>query len=269
MKLSFSNVTLFQQTVWDFYQVHQRHFPWRHCEDPYVVVVSEVMLQQTQTYRVEPKFNQWILSFPSFEMLAQANLREVLFAWQGLGYNRRGVALHKIAHIVMEHHQGQLPADPLILETFPGIGKATAASICAFAFNMPTIFIETNIRTVFIHSFFNNQTEISDKQLVPLVEQTIDRSNPREWYYALMDYGVHLKKLYKNPSRRSAHHAKQSKFEGSDRQIRGAIVRLLTNAGALKKDDLVREINDERVEKIIAQLCDEKMIRFENDNFFI
>lgn len=269
MQLSFSTIELFQKTIWDFYATHQRNFRWRFCDDPYAIVVSEIMLQQTQTYRVEPKFEQWMLAFPSFEILAQANLRDVLYIWQGLGYNRRGVALHKIAQIIMEEHRGELPADPLILESFPGIGKATAASICAFAFNMPTIFIETNIRAVFIHSFFKDQQEVSDKQLLPLVEQTIDRSNPREWYYALMDYGVHLKKLHKNPSRRSAHHAKQSRFEGSDRQIRGTIVRLLANAGTLHKNVLLAKINDGRTEKILSQLCDEKMIKSNNEYFFI
>jgi A/G-specific adenine glycosylase len=269
MKLPLTAITAFQHLIWNFYQEHQRHFPWRHCDDPYAIVVSEIMLQQTQTYRVEPKFEQWLLAFPNFQTLAQANLRDVLFVWQGLGYNRRGMALHKIAHIVMQNHQGQLPNDPMILETFPGIGKATAASICAFAFNSPTIFIETNIRAVFIHSFFKNQSDVADKQLLPLVEHTIDRSNPREWYYALMDYGVHLKKLHKNPSRRSAHHAKQSKFEGSDRQIRGAVIRHLTRHGPLSKPDLYKLINDDRMEKILLQLCSEQMIKSENDQFFI
>jgi len=269
MKINSEQSIAFQKFIWQFYADHARQFPWRSTHDPYAIVVSEIMLQQTQTYRVEPKFIDWMLAFPSFEMLAQATLRDVLSAWQGLGYNRRGMALHKIAQIVMQEHAGHLPQDPAVLQTFPGIGKATAASICAFAFNMPTVFIETNIRAVYIHTFFRQHDEVTDKQLIPFVEQTLDHSNPREWYYALMDYGVHLKKMNKNPARKSAHHTQQSRFEGSDRQIRGAIVRLLTQHSSLHKSDLFKCINDDRVEKIAHQLSAEGLIKFENDHFCI
>jgi A/G-specific adenine glycosylase len=240
-------------------------------EDPYRVVVSEIMLQQTQTYRVEPKYERFVLAFPTFELLAQATLRDVLTLWQGLGYNRRGMYLHQIAQKVMSEYKGQLPADPMALEAFPGIGKNTAGSICAFAFNMPVIFIETNIRSVFIHSFFKDQTEITDKQLYPLIEQTVDTNNPREWYYALMDYGVLLKRKLKNPSRRSAHHTTQSRFEGSDRQIRGMVLRYLTNVPRASLGNVVASTkkDPERVKKIIDQLCAEKLVTLSGDTLLI
>lgn len=271
MKLTQESIIAFQKFIWQFYATYGRQFPWRNVQSPYAVLVSEIMLQQTQTYRVEPKYEQWLLAFPSCEMLAAANLRDVLTAWQGLGYNRRGMAIHKIAQIVMQEYQGQLPVDPTILETFPGIGKATAASICAFAFNMPTVFVETNIRAVFIHSFFKDKAAVDDKELLPLVAQTVDAQNPREWYYALMDYGVHLKKLHANPARRSAHHTKQSRFEGSDRQIRGAVVRALTEHPSLKMAEIIGTIQKEpdRVKKIIKQLCAEGLIHKKGPSFFI
>ena len=269
-----NTITSFQQFIWDFYHDQGRSFSWRNSApavaksfllrqqvlrssqsevegfggqvggqvDPYHVVVSEIMLQQTQTYRVEPKYEQFIELFPDFEALAHAPLRSVLAAWQGLGYNRRGKYLQQIAQKVVADFNGTLPNDPATLETFPGIGKGTAGSICAFAFNKPTIFIETNIRTVFIHSFFQNQESVHDKELLPLIAQTVDTDNPREWYYALMDYGVHLKKLHANPSRKSKHHTKQSKFEGSDRQIRGMIIKLLTEHASLEREQLFQLI---------------------------
>ncbi|MFI5333373.1 MAG: A/G-specific adenine glycosylase [Candidatus Babeliales bacterium] len=261
------DIASFQSFIWDFYAREGRTFPWRNVDDPYRVVVSEIMLQQTQTYRVEPKYERFILAFPSFELLAQATLRDVLTLWQGLGYNRRGMYLHQCTQKVMAEYNGQLPADPVVLETFPGIGKNTAGSVCAFAFNKPVVFIETNIRSVFIHSFFKDQTDVTDKQLYPLIEQTIDHTNPREWYYALMDYGVFLKKKLSNPSRRSAHHATQSRFEGSDRQIRGMVLRYLTNVPQAPLDTVIASTkkDPERVKRIIDQLCAEKLIAVSGD----
>lgn len=266
-KLSTHEIADFQSCIWNFYAHEKRSFPWRNDIDPYRVFVSEMMLQQTQTYRVEPKYERFILAFPSFELLAQATLRDVLTLWQGLGYNRRGMYLHQSAQKVMAEHGGNLPADPVVLETFPGIGKNTAGSVCAFAFNKPVVFIETNIRAVFIHTFFKEQTEITDKQLYPLIEQTLDVHNPREWYYALMDYGVVLKKKLKNPSRRSAHHTKQSRFEGSDRQIRGMILRYLTNVPEVSLGTLIASTQKDpvRVQKIIDQLHAEKLITMFKD----
>jgi A/G-specific adenine glycosylase len=188
-------------------------------------VISEIMLQQTQTYRVEPKYQAFLAALPTIQDLAHADLRTVLTLWQGLGYNRRGKFLHMLAQEVMRKHEGVIPDTPELLVQLPGIGKATAGSICAFAFNKPTVFIETNIRTVFLYHFFAGQQGVDDRELFPLVAATVDQENPREWYYALMDYGVHLKKSLPNPSRSSKHHVIQSKFEGSDRQIRGAIPR--------------------------------------------
>jgi A/G-specific adenine glycosylase len=271
MILNNSSIASFQEFIWDFYARAGRTFAWRNIDDPYKILISEVMLQQTQTYRVEPKYEQFIAELPTFNALADASLRDVLSLWQGLGYNRRGQYLHQLGKKVVEEHGGILPSDPTILETFPGIGKATASSICAFAFNQPTIFIETNIRAVFIHSFFQDKDSISDKEIRELVAATVDLYNPREWYYALMDYGVHLKKELSNPSRKSAHYTKQSPFQGSDRQIRGAIIKMLTEHTALTRTDIIEKMgNDkERVDKVIETLIQQSLIMQHNDDLSI
>ncbi len=252
----------FQSAVWAFYKKNRRDFVWRNTHNPYHIVVSEIMLQQTQTARVTEKYENFLQQFPSFEALANASVAVVLTAWVGLGYNRRALALQGIAQNVVNEHAGILPNDPLILETFKGLGPATAASIVAFAYNVPTVFIETNIRAVYLHAFFGHEQElIGDKQLAPLVARTVDQENAREWYYALMDCGVALKKLYKNPSRKSKHHAKQSKFEGSDRQIRGAVVRLLTQQQAADlKEFQALGYEETRLIKVLQDLCKEGFI---------
>lgn len=265
------NFDAFIETIWNHYQNNKRTFAWRENPIPYTVLVSEIMLQQTQTERVKQKYDQFLHCFSTFHVLAQASRKEVLSAWQGLGYNRRGLALHECAQKVVHEYQGSLPSDPEILITFPGIGKYTAGSICAFAFNKPTVFIETNIRTVFIHFFFQGRAEIKDNEIFPLVAQTVDQKNPREWYYALMDYGVMLKKNIPNPNRKSAHYTQQSKFEGSDRQIRGMILKILTTHEKATFHDLCSFIDREpmRIQKALGQLLNEGFIKNVYDFFMI
>lgn len=263
-------IATFRALIWDHYQKNGRKFAWREEISPYRVFVSEVMLQQTQTYRVAPKFEAWMQQLPSFEQLAQAPQAEVLKLWQGLGYNRRALALHKSAQIICRDYSGKLPNDPALLQELPGIGPATAASICAFAFNKPTIFIETNIRAVFLHHFFPQQGDVSDKQLLPLVGNCLEHTNARHWYYALMDYGVMLKKNIPNPSRKSKHHQVQSKFEGSERQIRGMILKYLTEHGTATFDELCCAIDREsaRIQKNLVALCKEGFVK-NNVNHYV
>ena len=218
---------LFCSEILTYYRGRGREFSWRSELSPYRVLVSEIMLQQTQTGRVEEKFTVFVDRFPDFQALAEAQFSDVLRHWKGLGYNRRAKYLHDIARAVVDEFDTVLPDDPELLVKFSGIGKATAASICVFAFNRPHAFIETNIRTVFIHFFFPDQVGVADGEIMDLVEQTMDRDNPRDWFYALMDYGVMLKKTVGNLSRKSSGYRKQSRFEGSDRQLRGRIRDLL------------------------------------------
>lgn len=251
----------FRSIIFYYYFGHRREFSWREQTSPYRVFISEVMLQQTQTSRVVPKFDEFILKFPDFDSLAHADFSEILRSWKGLGYNRRARYLQEAAWIVADRFDGNLPDDPALLVTLPGIGPATAASICTFAFNIPLAFIETNIRTVYIHFFFQGARGVDDRQIMELVEKTVDKGRPRDWYYALMDYGVMLKKTIGNLNTRSRHYSKQSRFEGSDRQIRGKILQLLLDDTAIVVESISGLLGEspERVERIVESLCNDNL----------
>ena len=177
------------------YRAHgRRDLPWRKTKDPYRILVSEFMLQQTQVARVAEKYEPFIERFPDFASLARAPLGDVIRAWSGLGYNRRALHLRETARIVVSRFDGRLPRGFDDLRALPGIGAATAAEIMNFAFNEPRAFIETNVRAVYIHHFFPGRKKVADAEILPLVERTLDAKNPRRWFYALMDYGVMLKK---------------------------------------------------------------------------
>lgn len=266
MLLAADNILYFQKLILNFYAHHGRTFTWRYVDDPYKVFISEVMLQQTQTSRVIYKYEEFLEKFPHFHSLANASLHDVLAVWSGLGYNRRGKFLHQAAQIIVTDYYGKLPQEQVLLEALPGIGPATASSILAFAFNKPTLFIETNIRSVFIHHFFAQQDKVNDTQIHKLVEQTLDYSNPRRWYYALMDYGVMLKQSGVNPSRKSTHYIKQSKFQGSNRQVRGAILKLLTQQKQVDYGVLHKlEFEEGRINQALQQLVNEQLIVIENE----
>jgi len=230
--------TRFRDSVWRFYRKHGRSFPWRQTDDPYCILVSEVMLQQTSTSRVLGKYDGFIASFPDFPALAESPLRTVLEQWRGLGYNRRAIALQKTAALVLSEFEGRLPSDPESLERLPGIGRYTASALAALAFNRPTVFIETNIRTVFLDLFFHDRMEVRDRDILPLVEATLDRASPREWYYALFDYGAALKKTAVSRVK-SAHYRRQGRFEGSNRQLRSAILAVLLANSTVRESELI------------------------------
>ena len=271
ISLSPHNIRRFQKTIHDFYKKNGRDLPWRRTHDPYHILVSEMMLQQTQVERVIEKYDGFLEKFPHIQSLAKSRLNKVLSLWQGLGYNRRALLLHRAAQKAVKECNGSLPPDPQILQQFPGIGPATAGAICAFSFNLPVVFIETNIRRVFIHFFFLHHTSIHDDQLMPLISSTLDEKNPRDWYYALMDYGTRLKKSSFNPNRRSAHYHRQSPFEGSNRQIRGTILRLLNQKKTQSKKDIIKAIGCDikRIDKNLEQLTLEGFLIKKNDRFSI
>ena len=206
-------VRLFRNIIYDRYLSNPRDFPWRETRNPYRILVSEIMLQQTPAERVIGKYGIFLRKFPDFPSLADGSLREILEIWQGLGYNRRAIALKEAARIVLSEFHGRLPRTEEDLIKLPGVGKYTASAVCVFAFGKSALFVETNIRRVFIHFFFRDRNNVKDAEIIPLIEKTLDIANPREWYYALMDYGVMLKKMFGNPNRRSAHYQRQATFE--------------------------------------------------------
>lgn len=254
------------ENAWEYYRQHGRHtLPWRQPEadgsfSPYTIWVSEIMLQQTQVSRVVPKYEQFIAQFPDTPTLAAASLGEVLTAWQGLGYNRRAKYLWQAAQQLMAEHGGRLPHDHTVLSALPGIGANTAGAIQAYAFNAPAVFVETNIRTVFIYYCFAGQERVSDTAIRSLVDQTLDREQPRVWYWALMDYGSFLKQTVGNISRNSHAYTRQSPFRGSARQLRGQVLRVLATA-ACSRDELLRQLGDPRGEAIVAALEREGLIQ--------
>lgn len=263
------NTNDFIGIIKDFHVSARRDLEWRRDITPYKIVISEVMLQQTQVPRAAVKFPQFISRFSDFRELAGAAAGDVLAAWQGMGYNRRALYLHKIAGKIVEEYDGILPQDPQVLESFPGIGHATARSIIAFVYNKPTVFIETNIRRVFIHFFFKDAENIPDRDIYPLVESTLDRTAPREWYYALMDYGNMLSKSVENPNRRSKHYSRQSAFEGSARKVRGFIIRTLLKHKSLEKNQLKTLVADDRFDSIVDGLIKEGFVRVDDRMYFI
>jgi len=254
-----SGILAFRSMVRRYYRQHGRQMAWRQSTDPYRILVSEIMLQQTQVERVTVKYPEFVAAFPDFDALAAAPLADILRAWQGMGYNRRAIALQKCAVLVRDEFDGVLPRDPKTLVQFPGIGKATASSIAAFAFNQPVVFIETNIRRVFIHFFFQDRDTVFDNDILPLVQSALDKKDPRTWYWALMDLGSTLKKIRDNPNRRSAHYTKQSAFEGSDRKIRGLVLRLLLSSGGMEIAEIAKRVpaDPDRVRRIVTSLENE------------
>ncbi len=265
------NEGVFIRTVRKHFKKAGRHdLPWRNTADPYKIVVSEIMLQQTQVPRVIQKYASFLKAFPTVTKLAEASLGDVLKEWSGLGYNRRAKFLYQMAQVVTGEHKVKFPTTIEGLRNLPGIGLYTAGAVYAFAYNKPHAIIETNIRTVYIHHFFKDQEHVSDKELITIIEKTLDTKNPREWYWALMDYGSYLKASGIKNNSKSKHYAKQSKFVGSKRSVRGHILRVLTKNPAtllqLKKDAPKTEYT---IEEVLKDLIQEGFIIKNKNKYFL
>jgi A/G-specific adenine glycosylase len=251
------------------YRANRRDLPWRHTTDPYRILVSEMMLQQTQVERVVPFYKKFVRRFPSARSLARSPFSEVLRHWQGLGYNRRAKYLHLAARQIAERGFPRWPED---IEALPGVGRYTARAVAAFAFNEPVVLIETNVRTVFIYHCFKNRKRVSDKAILPLVEHALAHSGmePKDFYAAVMDYGAHLKKSGVKLNQKSAHYSKQTKFAGSARQLRGSIMRELLKHHAtlaVLSHEVLR--SREEVEHELGRLCNEGLVRLRGRYFSI
>ena len=228
----------FQQLVWQKGEQLYRPMPWREQPTFYYVLVSEIMLQQTQVRRVLAKFTEFTRTFPTIDSLAAADLSRVLAAWQGLGYNRRAKYLHQAAQAVAANGA---PNTRIKLMKLPGVGANTAAAILNYVYEIPTSFVETNIRTVYFHHFFANETRVSDRDVLVKVAETIDAARSREWFWALMDYGAELKRQGYGRLSQSKHYVKQPPLDGSMRQMRGEIIRRYTHGQSVAQ--ITRELN--------------------------
>lgn len=268
------NVTEFQKLITAHYAAYQRELPWRtpalspsekDTLNPYYILMSELMLQQTQVQRVIPYYNSFINRFPTMQSLATSPMSDVLKLWQGLGYNRRAMYLHQAVENLVD-----VPGewDKSLLELQKGIGPNTASAIRVYAYNKPEIFIETNVRSVYLHHFFQGRTQVPDGEILELIQYTMDRDNPRQWYWALMDYGSYLKNITPNPSRRSKHHKVQSKFEGSNRQLRANVLKRLIVAPATHKS-LLQEFSDDRLDSVLDSLKSEGLINKKSGRYLI
>ncbi len=269
----------FQRVVWEYFDRHGRHeLLWRLPDaggfDPYKVLVSEVMLQQTQVNRVTSKYVEFLGLFPTVHDLVKASLGDVLIAWQGLGYNRRAKFLWQAAQMVVNELGGQFPTTQQELTKLPGVGVNTAGAIMAYAYNKPVVFIETNIRTVYIHHFCGDREGVPDKEIAELVQATLpmgDNANIRWWYWALMDYGTHIKQTTGNKSRASKSYTKQSPFAGSKRAVRGAVIRYLSQknlqnqqgstTSPTNREGLQKAISDPRLTDVLDELIQEGMVQ--------
>ncbi|MDB4984101.1 MAG: A/G-specific adenine glycosylase [Patescibacteria group bacterium] len=277
MKLSPKRKADFQRLIMDYYEANKRaSLPWRKKINPYRIWISEVMLQQTQVDRVVLFFENWMARFPTAHDLAAAPTIDVLKMWKGLGYNSRAIRLKNAAEILVKKYGGKFPKTLDEIMELPGIGPYTAGAVMSFAYDQKAVMIETNIRRVFINYFFKNSAEkIHDSEILNLVLQTLPEKNIREWYWALMDYGSHLGRELKragkkyNPNVKSRHYSKQSKFEGSDREIRSRILGILLDK---KKDSLsgiLKNVSDlsgdvDRVETIISKMEREGILEVKN-----
>jgi len=255
-------VAEFRRVVWANYEQAGRAFPWRQKVEPWPILLSEVMLQQTQTERVVPYWTRWVALWPRPADLAAAPLDQVFREWSGLGYNRRARFLAQAAGRIQVDHTGRVPEDPAQLEALPGIGPYTARAVACFAYGRPLAFVETNIRAAAIHFFFQDRAKVTDAELMPLLDAALDRERPREWHWALMDYGAALKKITANPGRRSAGYARQARFEGSPRQARGAVLRCLAAEGPRPAASLAAacSLSEDRIAGALRSLAAEGMV---------
>ncbi|MDP3769548.1 MAG: A/G-specific adenine glycosylase [Candidatus Sungbacteria bacterium] len=259
-------ISAMQKYILQWYKKHTRdNLPWRWTNmrpvDPYQILVSEIMLQQTQVPRVLDKFPKFITAFPTMKHLAAAPLDTVLREWQGMGYNRRGLYLKQCAQKIMKQFNGKIPSDPSLLATLPGIGPYTSGAISCFAFNQPVIFLDTNIRKFFLHYFFSDtKRKISDKEIFLIAQRLLYKKNPRVWNYALMDYGALM--LASKPdllSRATSYH-KQSPFLGSNRFFRSQIVQYLLKHKKATRAQL-QKTSPRDIRPLLASLCKEGIVR--------
>lgn len=250
------DIQAFQHDILSWYEKHQRDLPWRQDREPYHILVSEIMLQQTQVNRVIPKYKAWLKEFPTVQRLASAKTSEVLRVWSGLGYNRRALYLQKTAKELVATHKGIWPKTVKELKKLPGVGEYTARAIACFAFDEQIAVVDTNIRKVILTKFLqkanSRQQTVTDKKVQKIADQLLPKGKAYEWNQALMDYAGAVLRTAKVPLSRT----KQSPFRGSSRYYRGQTVKLLLQYHVLRITQLAKMLEKDRqfVEKLVKEL---------------
>jgi A/G-specific adenine glycosylase len=253
-----NSVKKFQQKIMRWWSENARDLPWRHSPNPYEVLVSEIMLQQTQVNRVIPKYQQFVHEFPTLEALAIADAKHLLTVWSGLGYNRRALWLREAANQIIE--RGGFPQEAHELRKLKGIGPYTSRSILIFAFNKDLAAVDTNIRRVMIASGFATE-DMPECQLQDIADILLLRGHSSDWHNALMDYGS---KVLSSSLTGIAPVSKQTEYEGSTRQIRGAIIRILTGVESMTSQQIHEQMDlncdTDTMISILDQLVSEELI---------
>ncbi len=255
MELEREKIGYLREKVFAFYRENRRKLPWRETTDRYAVLVSEMMLQQTQAERVKRKYLEWLERFPDIRSLADASLKEVLSYWSGLGYNARGQRLHRCAKIIVSDYGAQVPSSPEELIRLPGIGAYTSRSIPIFADNLAIATVDTNIRRIYIHEL-GLPENIGARELLEIAEAVLPEGKSRDWHNALMDYGALCLTGRKTGIRPLS---RQSKFEGSRRWYRGRIIKELVRVEHMQLEELTDRYG-EAVADILAELEAEGLV---------
>lgn len=274
--MSMMTISSFRRKILDRYAKNGRDLPWRGTHDPYKILVSEIMLQQTQVSRVLPKYQLFLQEFPTVATLAKAPDAKLLEVWSGLGYWRRAKFLKAATQEIITTHAGKFPKTPIELQKLPGVGPYTAGAVACFAFGSIEPFIDTNIRRVYLHFFFPDQEDVSDNDILPFAQKAIWKQDPRTWGWALFDYGaMELKSTTIN--KRSRHYAKQSKFAGSFRSFRAkAIKRLLAEPRKELSEDMLLDFLDEELraaekdwsaQEVLEALVKDRMINKSHNQY--
>jgi A/G-specific adenine glycosylase len=230
-----ADVSRVQAALLDWYARHGRDLPWRRTRDPYAILVSEVMPQQTQVERVIPKWHAWLARFPTLEALASASRADAIRAWQGLGYNLRAVRLHAIACQCAAEFGGQLPRSVEELMRLKGIGRYTAGAVACFAYEQPVAMVDTNVRRVLARVF-----GVEPARVEAMAQSVVPVRSAYAWNQALMDLGATLCRAHQplclvcpllsecaGPRDEAPSKAPQGEFRGSRRFHRGRILDLL------------------------------------------
>ncbi|MDO8633055.1 MAG: A/G-specific adenine glycosylase [bacterium] len=265
-------ILAFQRTILSWYKTNRRDLPWRNTKDPYKILVSEVMLQQTQVARVIPKYEEFLKAFPNLRILARASTPRLLKVWAGLGYWKRALALKETARTIQKNYKGKFPKDSALLDALPGIGPYTAGAVSCFAFGNAEAFLDTNIRRVYLHFFFLKRKDVSDKEILKIAEKAVWKKNPREWHYALFDYGATMLKN-SGANRRSRHYTKQSKFENSFRSFRTKVVNFLLsqkqNRASKKTIESLLKESPYPTKEVISSLLKDRLIKQSSAHYFL